>query len=62
MKDKYRLIQNFSKVYDGAKVRPARALSCSNFVNSKMEYAVGRIYISKFFNSNSKYDVKLEII
>ncbi len=33
---------------------PSRSWSCSNFVLDNMEYAVGRMYVSNYFNSESK--------
>ncbi|RNA08867.1 neprilysin isoform X2 [Brachionus plicatilis] len=44
----------FDKIYEGTSIKQPRSLSCSNFVNTKMEYAVGRLYISRYFNSSSK--------
>ncbi|CAF0711920.1 unnamed protein product [Brachionus calyciflorus] len=44
----------FDKVYEGTSIKQPRSLSCSNFVNSKMEFAVGRLYVSRHFNSSSK--------
>jgi predicted metalloendopeptidase len=46
----------FSKVYDGTHIKQPRSLFCSNFVNSKMEFAVGRLYVSRHFNSSSKLE------
>jgi predicted metalloendopeptidase len=44
----------FDQVYFGTKVQPKRSLVCSNMVQSKMEMAVGQLYIRKYFNNKSK--------
>ena len=33
---------------------PSLAVTCSNFVIDSMEFAVGRMYVSKHFNNASK--------
>ncbi len=53
---------DFWKVYDGTHIRQPRSLFCSNFVNSKMEFAVGRLYVGRHFNSSSKHEVHFEQI
>lgn len=47
----------FDKVFHGTSVKAKRPLLCSNMVNNKLEDAVGRLYVSKFFDKNSKKDV-----
>lgn len=49
-----KLLMFNQKIYEGTSIKQPRSLSCSNFVNSKMEYAVGRAYISRYFNGSSK--------
>lgn len=43
-------------MYHGAKNPPRRILQCSNLVNNKMENSVGRLYISKHFDKDSKVE------
>jgi predicted metalloendopeptidase len=49
------------KVYKGTKSTQPRVLTCTNFVNDVMEYAVGRLYVNKHFNNKSKEAVILKI-
>ena len=44
----------FDKVLTGIVSTPSRSLICSNFVLDTMEYAVGRMYVSNYFNNESK--------
>lgn len=46
--------QEFEKMFTGVVSVPARSLICSNFVLDSMEYAVGRMYVSNYFNNQSK--------
>jgi membrane metallo-endopeptidase-like protein 1 len=48
--------ENFLKVYQGTKVQAKRSLVCSNFVNGRMEQAVGTLYVSKYFDKNAKQE------
>ncbi len=49
----------FDKVFLGTSVSPTRRMLCSNMVNSKMEDAVGRLYVSKYFDKTAKKDVRI---
>jgi predicted metalloendopeptidase len=52
---KYKDIKlEFDKVYRGTKSIISRQVICSNYVTDSMEYAVGRLYISKHFDHHSK--------
>ena len=48
---------DFEKVYLGRIVSPKRSLLCSNLVNSKMEDAVGRLYVTEYFDKTAKKEV-----
>jgi membrane metallo-endopeptidase-like protein 1 len=42
------------KIVKGTVSMPTRSWVCANFVLDNMEYAVGRMYVSNYFNSESK--------
>ncbi len=55
---KYKEIKlEFDKVYKGTKSIVSRQITCSNYVIEVMEFAVGRLYVSKHFNPESKMAV-----
>jgi predicted metalloendopeptidase len=53
---------NTKKIFDGTSVKQPRTLSCSNYVNSKMEFAVGRIYVQRYFLEDQKKDVSFRFL
>ncbi|RNA08869.1 membrane metallo-endopeptidase-like 1, partial [Brachionus plicatilis] len=46
--------QEFDKVYKGTKSSHPRAVTCSSYVLDVMEFAVGRLYVMRYFNNHSK--------
>ena len=44
----------FDKVYRGTNAISSRSISCANMVLDNMEFAVGRLYVAKYFKSTSK--------
>lgn len=38
-------------------VSQSRSLYCTNFVGARMEFALGRLYVSNYFDSNAKLHV-----
>ena len=56
---KYKEIKlDFDTVYKGTKSVMSRQITCSTFLIDTMEFAVGRLYVSKHFNHHSKKAVK----
>ena len=53
----YQSFYKTNQVFEGTSTKQPRALSCSIFVNSKMEMAVGRLYVQKYFREEAKNDV-----
>jgi predicted metalloendopeptidase len=52
---KYKEIkQEFDKIYRGTKSILSRQVICSSYVTDSMEFAVGRLYISRHFDHHSK--------
>lgn len=47
----------FDKVYKGTASTVPRVIYCSSYVLEVMEYAVGRLYVSKHFDEKSKRSV-----
>lgn len=45
---------DFDKIYRGTHSMASRAISCANMVLDNMEFAVGRLYVAKYFKSSSK--------
>ncbi len=48
---------DYDKVLKGTNELPSSTLTCSNYVIDFMEYAVGRVYVDKYFNGESKESV-----
>lgn len=54
----YRNIQlEFDKVYTGATAMAPRSRTCSNAINDRMPFAVGRLYVEENFSPEAKADV-----
>lgn len=51
----------FEKVYSGSSIAAPRYRTCANNILNVMPYAVGRLYVEKYFDENSK-KVALEMI
>lgn len=52
---RFREIKNeLDKVTKGVNTTPPRSFLCSNYVLVSMEYAVGRMYVEKYFDEDSK--------
>lgn len=49
----------FDKVYTGATSIAPRTRTCSNAINDRMPYAVGRLYVENYFAEEAKIDVSL---
>lgn len=49
---------DYDKVYSGNSVQQPRSITCSNLVLNRMEYAAGRMYVSKYFDNQSKTDAE----
>ena len=49
----------FDKIYRGTHAMSSRAISCANMVLDNMEFAVGRLYVAKYFKPHSKKAVSL---
>ena len=47
----------FDKLYTGQQVIPPRSTTCSNAAADRMPYAVGQLYVSKYFDEGSKKQV-----
>lgn len=47
----------FDKVYTGASSIAPRTRTCSNAINDRMPYAVGRLYVEENFAEEAKTDV-----
>ena len=47
----------FDKVYVGQTTLAPRSRTCSNGALDRMPYAVGRLYVSKYFDENAKSQV-----
>ncbi len=55
---KYKEIKlDFDRIYKGTKSVLSRQITCSTYVIDAMEFAVGRLYVSKHFNKRSKQAV-----
>ncbi len=52
----------FDKIFLGTSVIKTRRLLCSNMVNNKMEDAVGRLYVSRYFDKDAKKDVRFNFL
>lgn len=50
---------DFDRAYRGTKEQPKRYLLCTNMVNSRLDDAVGRLYVSHYFDKTAKDDVIL---
>lgn len=47
----------FDKIYSGATSIAPRTRTCSNAINDRMPYAVGRLYVENHFSEASKKEV-----
>jgi predicted metalloendopeptidase len=54
--------QDYDKVLKGTNELPSSTLTCSNYVIDFMEYAVGRVYVDKYFNGESKESVIIWVL
>lgn len=52
----------FDKIYSGATSIAPRTRTCSNAINDRMPYAVGRLYVENHFSEASKKEVKYFIL
>lgn len=50
----------FDRVYKGSKSAHSRSFICSQIIIDSMEYAVGRLYVSEYFNNRSKQAVSYQ--
>ena len=48
---------DFDKVYIGQTTLAPRTRTCANAILDRMPYAVGRLYVEKYFDENSKTQV-----
>jgi predicted metalloendopeptidase len=53
--------EQFDRVFKGTSAEPTRAITCANYVNDNMGFAVSRLYIKKYFDDNARNQSK-EII
>lgn len=51
----------FVRVFRGTTAEPPRTVSCGNFVNSNMGFAVSKLYIKEYFDENARNQVCLTI-
>lgn len=49
----------FVRVFRGTTAEPPRTVSCGNFVNSNMGFAVSKLYIKDYFDENARNQVCL---
>ena len=47
---------DFDRVYRGTKQQAKRPLVCTNMVSNRMDDAVGRLYVSNYFDKTAKDD------
>jgi len=50
--------EQFDRVFKGTSAEPTRAITCANYVNDNMGFAVSRLYIQKYFNENARNESK----
>lgn len=56
---KYNTIYNeFKRSYNSEKMTDSRILSCVNYINDAMPFVVGKIYVEKHFDRQSRDAVK----
>jgi len=53
--------EQFDRVFKGTSAEPSRAVTCSNYVNDNMGFAVSRLYVNNYFDENARNQSK-EII
>ncbi len=48
---------DYDRAVKGTNELPSSTLTCSNSIIESMEYTIGRVYVDKHFNGNSKQPV-----
>jgi predicted metalloendopeptidase len=46
--------EQFDRVFKGTTAEPTRSITCANYVNDNMGFAVSRLYIQKYFDENAR--------
>ena len=60
MPKRYRAIrEQFYRVFRGTSAERARSITCGGYVNLNMGFAVGKLYIKKYFDENARNEVAL---
>jgi predicted metalloendopeptidase len=63
MPQRFRSIQQqFNRIFQGVKTEKARTIKCVTYVMRYMGFAVSRLYIMKYFDRNSRKEVKNKFI
>jgi predicted metalloendopeptidase len=47
----------FQRVFQGTSVEPSHTITCIQYVNDNMGFAVSRLYIQKYFDDNARNQV-----
>ncbi len=57
-----RLKQEFNRIFEGINKEKPRKIKCGQYVNVYMGLAVSKLYISKYFDENSRKEVNRLIL
>jgi neprilysin len=49
--------EQFDRVFQGTNTKPSRSITCANYVNDNMGFAVSKLYIKKYFDENARSQV-----